>query len=138
MVMLFMTDHEFLHQFENCTLPKADFTHRNHLRLAWLYLSKIPLQEALIQISLRIQRYAISINASNIYHETLTHLWIYLVYQAMRKKNANFDNFIANNQYLLDKKLPEYYYSASLLASTEARKQWIAPDVKPLDINVHL
>lgn len=128
-----MQDEEFLAQFENCTLPKAAFRHRSHLRLAWIYLSQLPLDEAKHKLAQSIVRYATSLGAIQIYNETLTYLWVYLVYEAMNKNNAaTFDAFIKKNAYLLDKDLPLHYYSASRLESEQARKQWLGPDLKQL------
>jgi len=33
-----MTDTEFLRAFENCEIANGDFHHRDHIRLAWIYL----------------------------------------------------------------------------------------------------
>ena len=42
-----MSDDEFLAQFENCTLPFDQWTHRAHVRVAYLYLRRHPFREAL-------------------------------------------------------------------------------------------
>ena len=129
-----MKDEEFLEQFENCTLAKEEFKHRNHLRLAWIYLAKFPLEQARLKITQGIVRYATSLGAAQIYNETLTFFWIYQVYQAMDGKTLSFDAFIAEHSYLLDKNLPSQYYSAERLESESARKQWLEPDLKPLEV----
>ena len=35
-----MTDQEFAAAIETCRLPNAQFHHRDHLRLAWIYLRR--------------------------------------------------------------------------------------------------
>ena len=37
-----MTDSEFVDSFEDCTLPSTAFHHRDHVRLAWIYLRRHP------------------------------------------------------------------------------------------------
>ncbi len=35
-----MSDDEFLAAFEGCTIPKAEWTHGAHVRMAWLYAAR--------------------------------------------------------------------------------------------------
>lgn len=127
-----MQDTKFLYQFENCTLAKNDFNHKNHLRVAWLYLSRDPLELAISNTTQGILRYATSLGAVGIYHETLTRFWILAVYHAMDIKDEGFEDFIEKNSILLDKDLLKKYYSAELLASDLSRKQWVEPDLRPI------
>ena len=128
-----MNDPDFLLQFENCTLPKENLTHKGHIRLAWLYLSKSSLTEASDAITTGIQKFAASIGASHIYNETLTLAWIYLVNDAMQKNNQDtFDKFILVNQYLLESTLPLQFYTKECLYSDAAKQHWVEPDLKPI------
>lgn len=124
-----MRDQDFLTQFEQCTLPKEYFKHINHLRIAWLYLSQSTLAEATPRIIQGIIRYATSLGAAQIYNETLTQAWIYIVADAINNE-LDFDTFIHNNPHLLEKDLPLQYYSSALLYSEQARQSWVAPDLK--------
>lgn len=129
-----MNDEIFLSQFETCILPKEHFNHRGHLRIAWLYLNQNTYEVALFKLTHGLRRYATSLNAAHIYHETLTRLWIYLVYKAITKKYSSFEDFIQANTELLNKSLPYQYYSTTLLDSEEARRYWIEPDLQPRSI----
>ena len=42
-----MNDDEHLRQFENQSLPLGDWNHRAHLKVAYLYLTRFPFDEAL-------------------------------------------------------------------------------------------
>ncbi len=42
-----MSDDEFVAAFENCTLPLESFRHADHVRMAFLYLARYPLLEAI-------------------------------------------------------------------------------------------
>jgi hypothetical protein len=126
-----MNDKTFLQQFENCTLPNELFKHREHIRLAWIYLSNHPLEQAVHLTGKSILRFATSLGGQAKYHETLTQIWVYLVDAAMQRKNAaTYDEFILLHPELFDKDLPQQYYSFPLLENELARKQWIAPDLK--------
>jgi len=66
-----MTDAEFLAAFEACTIPKADWTHEAHVRMAWLYLTSRPFPDALQRIRTGIRRYNDSLGGTG-YHDTIT------------------------------------------------------------------
>ena len=42
-----LTDDEFVTAFENLSLGAESFGHRDHVRLAWIYLNRYPAHEAL-------------------------------------------------------------------------------------------
>jgi hypothetical protein len=44
----------------------------------------------------------------------------------------SFDEFIARNGDLLDRQLPERFFSSEALQGTTARTTWIEPDLAPL------
>ena len=52
-----MTDDEFLLAFETCSLPREAWTHRAHVRMAWLYLGRHPAADARRLASEGIRRY---------------------------------------------------------------------------------
>jgi hypothetical protein len=102
-----MTDAEFLHQIETCTLPKAEFSHRNHLRLAWLYLRSPQDGDPAVRIAATIQRYATSLGATKKFDHGLTLRWLQLVAAAMTETSAEtFDALLVARPELLDSTLP--------------------------------
>lgn len=129
-----MQDSIFLAEFEHCTLPKEYFKHQGHLRITWIYLTRYSLDQAIPLIKQGILRYATSLGAAHIYHETLTCAWIYLVKAAMQSEDC-FATFMKNNPQLLDKNLPFQYYSQALLNSDHARKTWVEPDLQILQLS---
>lgn len=97
-----MTDSEFVAEIEGCTLPKALFTHRNHVRLAWLYLREYPTIEASDRAAATISRYATSLGAARKFDDALTRQWMARVSSAMAATPADdFETFIAANPDLL-------------------------------------
>lgn len=132
-----MNDQEFLWQFERCVLPKEQFKHDGHLRVAWLYLNKYAINTAVLCIRQGIRRYATSLNALQIYHETMTLTWIALVADAMHKGNADtFDAFIDIHTELKNSKLINDYYSPQRLQNVAAKTGWLAPDLRHLPVDI--
>ena len=64
-----MTDADFLAAFEACTIPRADWTHEAHVRMAWLYLTRLPFADALHRVRAGIRRYNDSLGGTG-YHDS--------------------------------------------------------------------
>lgn len=64
-------------RFEACTLPPEEFHHEQHLHGAWSYLREIPLAPAAERFIENLKRYAATVGAPRLYHETIT--WAYLL-----------------------------------------------------------
>ena len=124
-----MTDADFQRAFEDTTLEP--FHHRDHLRMTWLYLRQFGEQGTRERLGPAILRYAAARNVAHKYHETLTLAWIRLVAAALNDAE-DFDALLLANPQLLNKKLPELYYSPAVLESPEARERWVEPDRQAL------
>ena len=123
-----MDDREFVAQFEACVLPSSQFHHRNHVRLAWLYLKEAPLLDALTRFRTSLQRYAASLGAAAKYHETITFAFLFLIHERMQRADAaTFDEFADANAELFDAILLRYY-SEETLGSELARRVFVWPD----------
>ncbi|HEX2832275.1 MAG TPA: hypothetical protein VHW00_04630 [Thermoanaerobaculia bacterium] len=124
-----MDEREFVAAFEACTLPAAEFTHRQHVRLAWLYLRDEPLLTALTRFAEGLKRYATSLGAASKYHETITWAFLFLIRDRMRQE-ATFEEFAANNEDLFAwQPLLARYYKEETLQSARARAAFVMPDV---------
>lgn len=122
-----MRDHEFVAAFEACTLPSDQFTHRAHVRLAWLYLRDTPLAGTLTRYSAGIRRYAASLGADGKYHETITWAYLFLIHERMQLAPCDtFEAFAAANEDLFGPIL-DRYYSREVLASDVARATFVLP-----------
>jgi hypothetical protein len=122
-----MTDTEFLASFEACTLD--EFHHRDHVRAAWCYLQKFPVLEAVDRFTAAIKRFAESKGQSQLYHETITWAFLFLVHERIGA-NGTWDDFARRNPDLLSWKpsLLNRYYRPETLASDRARHTFILPD----------
>lgn len=127
-------DTEFVNAVENCTLPGAEFTHKAHVRLAWLYLLAFPFDEALQRMESSIVRYATHLGAADKYHRTITVAWMRLVVSAMNDAGATsaLEQVFEANPNLLTTRALDPYYSSELLKSANARTQFVDPDLAPL------
>lgn len=126
-----MTDAEFVSRFESCTLPPADFPHRAHVRLAWLYLREAPPLEALTRFCASLQRFAASIGKSTLFHATITWAYLFLIHQRMaRSPAADFEAFADANPDLLtwNPSALDAYYRVETLRSELAREVFVMPD----------
>jgi hypothetical protein len=128
-----MTDQEYLDAFETCRIPSGKFRHRDHLRLALLYLQRYGPSAAAIRIAESIRRYATHHGKSDKYNETVTQAWLHLVHAARGDTpGATLDQLLATHSELLDKNALERYYSRNLLNSETARLTFVQPDRSPL------
>ena len=98
-----MDDRELVSRFEACTLPAEHFSHRNHVRVAWVYLSEVPLPEARDRFVVALKRYAASLGAATKYSEAITFAYMAAIHEAMQAGRwASFDDFAAANPELFD------------------------------------
>jgi hypothetical protein len=125
------SDDALLRAFESCDLPTAEFSHREHLRVAWLYVRAMPFADAASRFCAGLKRFAAAKGASAKYNETIT--WAYL---ALLNERANvddaaptFDAFIAANADLLDHKggALATLYDRTVLESELARRVFLLP-----------
>jgi hypothetical protein len=124
-------DREFLAAFEETTLEP--FHHRDHVRVAWLYLAEAPLLEALNRFATNLRRYAAARGADRLYHETITWAFLFLIHErTQRAPRTTFDDFAVANADLFDwsPSLLDRYYRAETLASELARNAFVMPDLR--------
>jgi hypothetical protein len=113
-------------------LPDEYFHHDTHVRLAWLYLRKYPLLEAVAAFSKNLKRYAASAGKEAIYHETITCAYLFIINERMARMayEANWEEFAEANPDLLDWKnsILKKYYTRETLDSDLARKVFCMPE----------
>jgi len=127
----------FISAFENQILPIHQWTHMNHLRVAWLYLRLYEVATAQRKIITGIQTYNAAVSNKRPFHLSLTLFWINIVRHAMLTNDGeenDFTTFCKKHPDLTESKLFAKYYSSELLFSEKARTQWVPPDLKSLPI----
>ena len=130
-----MEDDTLWTHFRASTLAEAEWTHVTHLRVAWMHVSRWPLDEAHLRMRVGIIRlnatHGLEETTERGYHETLTRVWLLLV-GAARGDGPTSEAFLEMNPALLDRKLPLRYYSPEHLMSLAARTIFVEPDLAPL------
>jgi hypothetical protein len=127
-----MTDNELLSGFEGCTLANEAFHHEEHVRVAFLYLSRYPTLQALERFSSALRRFAEAHGKTTLYHETVTWAYILLIRERMARTEypQTWPDFRAANPDLLDRKrdILKRYYRPETLQSELAKQTFLLPD----------
>lgn len=99
------SDEDFLRAFEDLSFPVELFHHREHIRVAWLYLKSSDATRAAERMSAGIRRFANHHGATQKYHHTLTLAWMRLVASALVETpdGYTFAQFLAEHPELSDK-----------------------------------
>ena len=129
-----------IHAFQECSLPRSQWTHAAHLTVGLWYLFYDSEPEAINAVRNGIKRYnsvhGIESTKDSGYHETLTLFWMRIVrgYLAEESRNRSIVS-LANGviaQYAA-RNLPFCYYTRDRLMSAEARITWVEPDLRAID-----
>ena len=127
-----ITDDELLSAFEAGREPEGGFHHREHLRVAWLYLGRDPWPVALGRFAEGLKRFALAQGQPGLYHETVTVAYFLLIHERMAADpgEGGFDAFVARYPELLGWKpsILDRYYEAATLGSDLARRVFVMPD----------
>lgn len=126
-----LTDEQFARAFERGEIAPAEFDHRAHVRVAWVYLREGPsLDAATTRMRDAIRRFAAAAHVPQKYHETITVLWMRLLADAASRvaTPCELAELFERCPELADKDLPLKYYSRERLFSEEARGRWVAPE----------
>ena len=137
-----MGDREFLLAFEAQDLSKDDWTHRAHVRVAYLLLRRWGTCAAMSRmrrgILLLNRAHGVLNGPRSGYHETITVTWVALVRHFIAETGpvGSFDEFIRRNPWLLSTDALTRHYSRELLGSPEARAEYVEPDRASLPIDI--
>ena len=128
------SDEVFLRAFEDLSFPADLFHHREHIRVAWLYLKSSDASRAAERMSEGIRRFANHQGATQKYQHTLTLAWMRLVAAALVEtpEGYTFEQFLAAHPDLDDKNVLAKYYSNELMQTNAAAEGWVEPDLQPL------
>jgi hypothetical protein len=134
-------DRDFVEQFESLTLPFDRWTHRAHVRVAYLYLRQHPFDQALARIRAGIKAY----NAANKvpegptsgYNETTTHAFLHLVAAVMFAYDkalpvTDSESFCDMHPQLMSKHILRFFYSPAQRMHPSAKVSFVEPDLTPL------
>lgn len=121
---------QLIAQFENATL--ASFHHADHVRMAFLYVSKYPPLAALEKFSSALARFAAAHGKPQLYNETITWAFLLLIRERLARAGTpqSWEEFAASNPDLLSWKdsVLNRYYRAETLTSDLAKRTFLFPD----------
>ena len=133
-----MDDETFIAAFETQAFPLEEWHHREHIKIAYLYLLRYPPDEALKRIRAGIQ----ALNSSHKvpdaldrgYHETMTVAWMRLVHCALSESGPaeTADAFVDKHTQLSSKRAVLFFYSRDRIMSPEAKREFVEPDIAQL------
>jgi hypothetical protein len=128
-------DINFTLRFEAGAVAPSEFHHRDHLRLAYVYLCENDTLSANDKMRQALKKFLKDNGVPpEKYHETLTYSWVQAVRHFMENGDAatSFDGFIAVNASLLDMDIMLTHYTRDTLFSGQARTEFVQPDVQQI------
>ncbi|MGD0570095.1 MAG: hypothetical protein ABSA78_16960 [Candidatus Sulfotelmatobacter sp.] len=126
-----MSNEELIWRFESNEVGGGGFHHADHVRLAFAYLSQYPTLQALEKFSSGLKRFAAAHGKTQLYHETITCAYFFLIRQRMSGcEGAGWEEFSLHNPDLFVWKggILDRYYREATLKSDLARRVFVLPD----------
>lgn len=133
-----MNDEEFLAAFESAAWPLGQWHHREHIKVAYLYLVQYPIDDAAARIRAGIRAFnaakKLPDGLTSGYHETMTQAWLRLVHTTLCEYGPaeSADAFFDQHPELSQKKNLRLFYTRERFLSWEAKAQFLEPDLTPL------
>lgn len=125
---------EMVAAFEACRWPYPRWTHRAHIGVAAVYLTRHQFDDALTRVRHHINQYNRTCGDPDGYHETLTVLFLRRVAAELRTRgDRSLADVVNDLTAACDMKWPLRHYSSERLWSAEAKAGWVEPDREPLD-----
>jgi hypothetical protein len=134
-------DATLLARFEDLTLPFAQWTHRAHVKVAFLYLRAHAFDAALDRMRTGIRRYnahhRVPDGPTEGYNETTTVAFARLIHATMRAYGETFptataDAFCDAHPQLMTRHALRFFYSPQRRMHPDAKHRFVEPDLAPL------
>jgi hypothetical protein len=133
-----MTDDEkFLEQFETTSLPLEEWHHKQHIKVAYLYLQRFPFETARARMREGVKTFNAAKKIPEAidrgYHETMTQAWMHLVYFTLCEYGPaeHAEAFYEQSPQLQQKKILRFFYTKERFTSPEAKAGFLEPDIIP-------
>jgi 2'-5' RNA ligase len=129
-----LDERTFVARFRDGTLGTDHFHHRDHVRMAWLYVREHGLEAAVTAFTADLRAFARAKGVPGLYHATITVAYLTLIAERLRgTPDTDWEAFAAAHADLLRWKpsVIDDYYSAERLWSDQARGQFLLPDRVP-------
>ena len=126
-----MEDEDLVRAFEAGKVPDGGFGHEQHVRVAWWYVRRHPLPDAMARFIAGLKHFAKCQNKPDLYHETITVAYVLLINERLSdSRNLDWRAFAERHSDLLRWRpsILEAYYRPETLASPRAREVFVMPD----------
>ncbi|MFN0135989.1 MAG: hypothetical protein ACKVS9_07710 [Phycisphaerae bacterium] len=133
-----LSDDDFIREFEARRWPLERWHHRDHIRLAYLYLREETFDQAADRLRAGIKAHnaahGIVDAPTQGYHETMTIAWLRLVEVILAEygPEPTGEAFCDAHPELLQKKTLRLFYSKDAFMSPQAKAAFVEPDLAPL------
>jgi hypothetical protein len=136
-----MDDADFLRQFETRTLPFQQWTHRAHVKVAYLYIRQHCLEGAIARLRTGIRAYNAKNNVPDSptsgYNETTTCAFAQIIAAVITAYGETFptataDDFCDAHPQLMSRHILRLFYSPQRRMHPDAKQNFIEPDLAPL------
>lgn len=126
------SDERLLAAFDETTIPAGTFRHRDHLRVAFLLLKEVELHEAIGRMVSGIKKLAEHYGVSNLYHATVTFMFVLLVQERMAEGEETWAEFEAKHADLFAWPSPIFmaYYGEDITKNAEAKRKVLLPRLR--------
>lgn len=136
-----MTDDEFILAFERLSIVQAEWTHRAHVKVAFIYLRRHPFDEALAKMRAGVKalnaRLGVPECPTSGYNETTTHAFMHLIAATMGAYEELYpapssESFCELHPQLMTRHALRLFYSPERRSDPRAKTQFLPPDLAPL------
>jgi hypothetical protein len=120
---------------------REDWHHRQHIKVAYMYLKSHSFDGAMTRLRERIKAYnaahKVPESLTSGYHETMTQAWLRLIYFTLCEYGPaeTADAFYEQNPQLWQMKALRFFYTRDLFLSARAKAEYVEPDLTPLPIS---
>ena len=116
--------------FENGSIDVDAFDHEAHVYIAWLYLDRFELSEAIGRFDTALRELTAQLGVPDKYHATVT--WFFMLLIAERRAARSDTDWLdfrrRNRDLFAGSKILHSYYTPETLASDRARRTFVLPD----------
>ena len=130
-------------RFQGCAVPAKEWTHAAHLVVGLWHVHRYGAMDALVRLRVGIRRLNESHGAvnstTNGYHETITAAYVQLLTQYLDRRGTDMPlelqalDLLAGPLAVRDVLFT--FYSRDRLMSTNARLEWLEPDLAPINLS---
>lgn len=130
-------DEKFLEQFETTVLPLEEWHHKQHIKVAYLYLRRFPFETAMVRMREGVKAFNAAKKTPEAidrgYHETMTQAWMRLVHFTLCEYGpaADAEAFFEQSPQLQQAKILRFFYTKERFTSPEAKAGFVEPDIIP-------